>query len=181
MYKAKINQEEESRVIDLLNRLDLSPIKAKLIHSKGWSIDYANEVEKWYKRFLLLCYKYSEDPVVVNNAIDEFWHNHILDTRKYMEDCNNIFGYYIHHFPYFGMRGEQDAKDLENAFEETNRLYLSEFGETQMKTAMLIEGTFSKEEELNFFQAAACSDCTSGPNACSHNNKNNFSFERPVI
>ena len=35
----------------------------------------------------------------------------------------------MHHFPYFGMRGEQDAKDLENSFGKTKELYLKTFGE----------------------------------------------------
>ena len=31
--------------------------------------------------------------------VDEFWHQHILDTRKYRDDCENIFGHYMDHTP----------------------------------------------------------------------------------
>ena len=48
---------------------------------------------------------------------------------KYAEDCRMIFGRFLHHFPYFGMRGEQDAKDLRQAFSETRALFEKEFGE----------------------------------------------------
>src|SRR5439155_1429263 len=35
----------------------------------------------------------------------------------------------LHHFPYFGMRGEEDAANLAEAGNTTNRLYEKEFGE----------------------------------------------------
>src|SRR5687768_10027710 len=150
MNKDKINPNKERQVLDCILAIDLSPIKVKLAHSKGWTLEYSTEVEKWYKRFLFLSYKFSEHIIVVNNVIDEFWHNHILDTRKYIEDCNIIFGKYLHHFPYFGMRGDEDKKNLIKAFEETNRLFFEEFGETEMKTATTVDGIFNVEENIKF-------------------------------
>jgi hypothetical protein len=44
--------------------------------------------------------------------VDEIWHQHILDTHAYHRDCDAIFGSYLHHFPYFGMRGDADAQAL---------------------------------------------------------------------
>ena len=41
-----------------------------------------------------------------------------------------------HHFPYFGMRGEEDASNLREAFEKTNRLYETAFGERMDRTEM---------------------------------------------
>jgi hypothetical protein len=40
-----------------------------------------------------------------------------------------VFGYFLHHFPYFGMRGEQDAADLRAASERMHEIYEREFGE----------------------------------------------------
>ena len=60
--------------------------------------------------------------------MDKFWHAHILDTRKYIEDCERVFGCYLHHFPYFGMRGADDAAALARAGERTRALYEEEFG-----------------------------------------------------
>ena len=56
------------------------------------------------------------------------WHYHILDTSKYMSDCQNIFGNYLHHFPYLGMRGEKDRGALIECFEETKKVYQQHFG-----------------------------------------------------
>jgi hypothetical protein len=44
---------------------------------------------------------------------------HILDTAAYREDCDEIFGRFLDHFPYFGMRDEQDAQALEHAYADT--------------------------------------------------------------
>ncbi len=64
-----------------------------------------------------------------DKELDSFWHAHILDTMKYADDCEQIFGHFLHHFPYFGLRGEEDAQHLQDAFAETKRLYQAEFGE----------------------------------------------------
>ena len=60
---------------------------------------------------------------------DEIWHHHILDTYKYYNDCLNIYGQFLHHYPYFGMRGGQDSTDLANTFKITQMLHLKEFGD----------------------------------------------------
>jgi hypothetical protein len=57
------------------------------------------------------------------------WHYHILDTRAYHGDCQRVFGGYFHHFPYFGLRGDDDARRLQAAFAKTKALYEETFGE----------------------------------------------------
>src|SRR5262249_39319225 len=59
---------------------------------------------------------------------DRFWHMHILDTRKYAADCDAVFGHFLHHFPYLGLRGEEDAKALDAAFAQMQALLAREFG-----------------------------------------------------
>lgn len=118
-------------------RSDLGPIKVKLMdpeEGEGWSLERCNEVEVRYKRFLYLSVKYPQ-AIIPSKEVDAMWHQHILDTRKYAEDCKATFGFFLHHFPYFGMRGPEDAQDLENAFEETCRLYNAEFGEPYVDMA----------------------------------------------
>ncbi len=75
-------------------------------------------------------FKYSGRSIVPTSMVDKFWHFHILDTKKYAEDCERVFGYFLHHFPYFGMRGEEDAKNLKRCFTETEEIFKKEFGET---------------------------------------------------
>ena len=89
----------------------------------------ADEVERWYRRFLFLNFKHRDRSIVPTKTIDQFWHQHILDTQKYAADCEKIFGFFLHHFPYFGVRGEDDAVQLRDAFLETRQIFRSEFGE----------------------------------------------------
>ncbi|MEK7538540.1 MAG: hypothetical protein AAB552_01735 [Patescibacteria group bacterium] len=118
--------------VQAINQLDLGPIKVKLMEQEegeGWSVEQVNMAEKWYKRFLFLCLQYPSVSIVPSKVLDTIWHYHILDTRKYAKDSQDIFGYFLHHFPYFGMRGEADSRDLVVAFTKTKELFLSEFGE----------------------------------------------------
>jgi hypothetical protein len=61
--------------------------------------------------------------------VDNFWHYHILDTKKYAVDCHNVFGYFLHHFPYVGMRGEEDEQALHRMGDRMRTLYEETFGQ----------------------------------------------------
>jgi len=112
--------------------LDLDPIKVKLTdpdHGKGWSHIKVEQVATLYRRFLTLTRENPNATIVPTEAIDEFWHCHILDTAKYVNDCQEYFGYFLHHFPYLGLRGKEDEKRLADSFAATSALYESRFGE----------------------------------------------------
>ena len=116
----------------ILLNLDLEPIIIKAMDAEegyGWTFDFACRVADEYRKFLILCLEEPDEPVVPSSFIDDFWHLHILDTQKYAEDCEQYLGYMLHHFPYFGMRGEEDAHNLRRAWAGTLTLYASVFGE----------------------------------------------------
>lgn len=118
--------------------IDLEMVKMKLRDAdegQGWSFEQCDSAEIEYKRFLHLNMKYRKAAIVPNKIMDTMWHYHILDTRAYHRDSEKVFGGYFHHFPYFGMRGEQDAQDLENAFHATKEMYEKEFGEPMVRDA----------------------------------------------
>ena len=118
-------------------QLDLGPIMVKLTntkHGKGWSHERAQAVVIQYRRFLTLIRENPNATIVPTEAIDEFWHTHILDTAKYSEDCKEYFGFYLHHFPYLGLRGDADEERLAAAFENTKNLYEARFGESLLPT-----------------------------------------------
>lgn len=96
----------------------------------GWTREQCDAVEVEYRRFLTLKLMYPDTDIVPHQEVDVFWHQHILDTQQYAEDCEKVFGQFLHHFPYFGMRGKEDAQNLMIAFEETKRLYEMHFGES---------------------------------------------------
>jgi len=121
------------QVVSAINALDLDPIKLKLMDPEeghGWSREYVDRVELAYRRYLTLLVKFPEETIAPSKDVDKFWHGHILDTMKYAEDCESVFGYFLHHFPYFGMRGEEDAVNLRDASERMHSIYEREFGES---------------------------------------------------
>ncbi|KQQ45301.1 hypothetical protein ASF61_20280 [Duganella sp. Leaf126] len=111
--------------------LDLEPIKVKLMHKEsgeGWTLERANAVELEYRRFLILMQKFPREDTSPTVDVDTFWHYHILDTMKYAADCQAVFGYFLHHFPYIGMRGADDAATLARMGNRMKQLYEQEFG-----------------------------------------------------
>ena len=109
-------------------KLDFSMLKQKLGQEKGWSPEYQEEVESLYRRYLALNIVYPDRKICPTGPIDEFWHAHILDTQAYERDCDYLFGHFLHHFPYFGMRGPEDYAALQAAFDDSRDLFIRHFG-----------------------------------------------------
>jgi hypothetical protein len=141
--------------------IDFAPIRMKLTdreHGENWDKDKVNEAELLYRAYLSLILASRDTDLLIAPPADadEFWHQHILDTRKYMDDCKILFGEYLHHFPYFGMRGEEDAKALKRASETMHKM-LSEhfFPLTEYKSIM-----------TKYLMIAECNNCVSSCSSC---------------
>ena len=119
-------EAEALAFIHKLASLDLGPIAYKLMNPEdGQGLTQA-EVTKalvQYMRFLLLVFLYPNSTLVPTPEIDRVWHYHILDTAKYAEDTQMLFGRFLHHFPYMGARGEVDRQQLYSSFEQTRQLF----------------------------------------------------------
>jgi hypothetical protein len=116
--------------------LDLDPIKVKLMHKEsgeGWTLEYANAIEFEYRRFLYLMKKFPNEPAAPLFDVDIFWHYHILDTMKYAVDCDSVFGYFLHHFPYVGLRDEEDEVTHQRAGIRMQELYEGTFDEPYLR------------------------------------------------
>jgi hypothetical protein len=37
-----------------------------------------------------------------SKLVDQLWHRHMLDTKKYAAFCQRVAGYHLHHTPYYG-------------------------------------------------------------------------------
>ncbi|MEO0758316.1 MAG: hypothetical protein AAFY78_15760 [Cyanobacteria bacterium J06648_16] len=122
---------DQQSFLERLSAIDFGPIAFKLIHAEDqepWSLERATRAIELYRRFLFLNYLYPDRPIVPSREIDQVWHTHILDTAKYREDCDSLFGQFMDHWPYFGVRDEEDRKALNSAFEETQSLFEKHFG-----------------------------------------------------
>lgn len=109
-------------------RVDFSMLKRKLVEEQKHAPEAVASAEDLYRKFLALKLRYPGRVLAPTGPIDTFWHAHILDTRAYAHDCQELFGGYLHHYPYFGMRGPEDRADLERAFADTIDLFIRHYG-----------------------------------------------------
>lgn len=94
-----------------------------------WSDDLCDFAECEYRKLLSLKKWYPKLSFVPSKLVDKYWHEHILDTKSYLDDCNAVFGYFVHHYPYFGIYGDDDQSKLQVAFDQTVLLYEQHFGD----------------------------------------------------
>ncbi len=111
--------------------LDLQSINAHLCSESyrlpRWKEGDIQTLELLYRRFLYLIIQHPNKGLAPSQCIDEYWHAHIVHTKKYMEDCDAIVGHYIHHQP--ADKLNPDTKKLKQAFQTTCDLYEKTFGE----------------------------------------------------
>lgn len=91
-----------------------------------WQPKQAQEGLVLYMRFLKLCMLYPGEALVPTKDMDEFWHMHILHTKSYMNDCQNLFGRYLHHTP----SDEHAVSELSDGFNRMLQLYKHCFGDS---------------------------------------------------
>jgi hypothetical protein len=149
--------DDVTAALDRVEKIDLSPISVKLQYEDPakWTRETLADAECTYRRFLALNLLYPTERIAVNKVIDEYWHQHILDTQKYAEDCQAVFGYFLHHYPYFGLGGEEDKRQNLEAFAVTQEIWAEAFGEPMVAKAKLtldkvlagsaVEGTAKQE------------------------------------
>jgi hypothetical protein len=84
---------------EAIAKLDLTRVQAKLAET-GRSDAAIQELVSHYRSFLAQCLRPAG---VVNRPsaeADLVWHQHILDTARYAQDCQRIFGRFLHHDPH---------------------------------------------------------------------------------
>jgi uncharacterized membrane protein YgcG len=111
------------------DELDLNSVRDSLMEKQGWTLERAEAARAEYIRFLTLLQLRPRFMVVPwpnaegHDDLDQFWHQHILDTAKYADDCNRMFGQMIHHNPHIARGSGQERE----AVEKTQRLYARTF------------------------------------------------------
>jgi hypothetical protein len=109
----------------------LMNIRTKLAdpeEGKGYKPEHLDLLEQENCRFLAMHLAHPDAEIVPCELVDEMWHAHILDTIAHRHDCDALFGDFLDHFPYFGMRGDDDAQALSDAYGDTLKIYEQDFG-----------------------------------------------------
>lgn len=110
----------------VLPEFDLAFIRKQLasyLEYSDWDESRFDAAEFEYRRFLALCRSYPDKLIGLSIDADSIWHQHVLNTRRYVDDCNSYFGAYFHHSPIYG---ELDHKESQR---QTEELYIEVFGE----------------------------------------------------
>jgi hypothetical protein len=100
-----------------------------MIEKHGWSYERAVTAKNEYVRFLTLLQMRPKFMLVPwldtegRDDLDQFWHQHILDTKKYANDCEVLFGKMIHHNPHVTHGSEEEKESVD----KTRRLYARTF------------------------------------------------------
>lgn len=126
-----IPSNKDQEFIARLSQIEFGCIAFKLMNPEdgvAWSIEQVTQAIEQYRLFLILNYLYPDKIIVPSQTIDRVWHFHILDTEKYREDCDTLFGQFMQHYPYLGMKDESDRQSLEGAFNDTQALWVKHFG-----------------------------------------------------
>lgn len=125
--------------LEKVGAIDLTPISRALQYENPalWDDATLADTEASYRRLLALHLLHPADVLVVNKALDDYWHAHILDTEKYAADCEAVFGRYLHHHPYFGMNGEAERQRQLEGFALTQQLWEESFGVPMVAPAPL--------------------------------------------
>jgi hypothetical protein len=111
------------------DELDLSSVRDAMVEKHGWVLERARAAQEEYVRFLTLLQMRPGFMLVPwldsegRDDLDQFWHQHILDTAKYSADCNAVFGRIVHHNPHVVRGSEEERK----AVDKTRRLYARRF------------------------------------------------------
>ncbi len=104
--------------------IDLKSVRDAMISRHGWSAERADAARVEYLKFLAILHRKPTFPVVPwltdgRDDLDQFWHQHILDTAKYSRDCRHLFGKLVHHDPHLkkGSKEEIVAESLTQALD----------------------------------------------------------------
>lgn len=131
MSSKQMSSQEFQVFLQKARSLDLGPLAYQLIESRSgpkWKKAKAIQAIAHYLAFLYLIDRYPGLQISPTEEIDQVWHCHILDTHKYAEDCQHLFGYFVHHFPYLGTRNQVDQQNWYYAYALTQQLFLKHFG-----------------------------------------------------
>jgi hypothetical protein len=133
MQTSKLTQKPVAEVLAAIQALDLTSVKTRLMDPKlgeGWTREYADSIEIAFKHYLSIAVKYQEhaEDILLSEDVDEFWHTYILQTMKYADDCQAVFGTFLHHSPHIGEVTGADHEKRAALAETTRALYEREFG-----------------------------------------------------
>jgi hypothetical protein len=130
-------------------RFDLIGWKMRDSNNCSFSDDEVEFAIGEYKRFITLKVENPSARLSPTKMMDEAWHYHILDTKRYAKDCQVLYGDFVHHSPSYGpLDSEEKQTVLEESFKRMYELYKQRFDSNPISCR------------------ASCGHCNSGGTGC---------------
>lgn len=82
-----------------IRQLDLSWLEVQLVRFHDFEPERAARAVQLYRCFLEISADHPERMIAPPAGADKAWHVHMLNNRRYNEDCLRIFGTILHHDP----------------------------------------------------------------------------------
>ncbi|CAE7622576.1 CBWD5 [Symbiodinium sp. CCMP2592] len=127
--------------VEKVKALDLDAVVAFLVKKDGYSPAKAAELAEEYRKYLALV-SIGLSPVP-SKKVDDAWHAHILNTKKYQADTRALLGHFLHHEPANLLLEQQGMKEqkssMDNMFSRTKMQLCDYYGRVD-------EAAWSKED-----------------------------------
>lgn len=125
-----------------VQHLDLSSIVSVLMESKvdpRWSQTQTVEAIAQYLAFLYLVDRYPHLQLIPDSNVEQVWRYHLLNPKKYAEDCQILFGYKIDYSLYLDLKSTQGDYDHLKAYALTQVLLAKHFSGNLYNKATVIK------------------------------------------
>lgn len=113
--------EKAHEAVDVVD-LHRMAVRVQREHA-DWNPERVASAIEQYRRFLIMAMLFPDDEIMpISEDMDHVWHAHILHTTQYEEDCQMLFGEFLHHEPADSPIPPFDLR------ERTRALHLMTFG-----------------------------------------------------
>ncbi len=85
-------------LFEKIDSLDLDFIRDRMLIKYKWKEQRVDDAILGYKQYLYMT-QVLNSPISPGGDVDEIWHQHILHTNKYGDDCMRVLGRFLHHIP----------------------------------------------------------------------------------
>ena len=92
---------EKLKLIDEFDYAHVARKTREEFREKSMVVDqaYLHRAIEALKQYYAVALLDPDNMHAVSEAVDPFWHSHIIFTREYHDFCQHVFGQYIHHQP----------------------------------------------------------------------------------
>lgn len=99
--RAPPDREELQKAIEAVAAINLDRMAVRVQREHpDFDPEKVTEAVEQYRRFLVMAMVFPDDEIMpLSEDMDHVWHAHILHTIQYEEDCQQLFGEFLHHEP----------------------------------------------------------------------------------